>query len=243
MLLQKILPVEITVVDQSPGNETKSIINAFRKFSGLPIRHIWDRNASVQPVLLNQAIAQTKSDYIIQLEGNQLLHAYFVADHVNFAKANSFVSTEHIGLNEQTSAEILQHQHIGFPTISKGLSSFIRGLRIPFLWPLFSLSDRGKKSLFAQLNSNNIAYWRKDAIEVNGYNEAIKKAPLILPDFYARLYNAGKQKRMLKPGALSFHIYHKDHQAFFSKENQELLNQTISNKLSFCETGISKHLV
>ena len=48
-------------------------------------------------------------------------------------------------------------------------------------------------------------------------------------------------KKRLKFIALSYHLFHKSHQADNYTMNQKILNETISSKVTFCEKGLNQN--
>ncbi|WP_449437582.1 galactosyltransferase-related protein [Pedobacter steynii] len=88
----------------------------------------------------------------------------------------------------------------------------------------------------------NMAFWRSDAIKVNGYNESFTGWGPEDKEFIARLLNIGVKKRFLKLGAVAFHIYHKENSRASLAENQRLFKETIALKKVYCEYGINQYL-
>ena len=85
-----------------------------------------------------------------------------------------------------------------------------------------------------------MAYWKQDAIKVNGYNEQIVGWGREDSEFVARLINTGLYKRNLRLGGVQFHIFHNENDRNLLNKNDDILEQTISNKLTWCNNGIKK---
>jgi len=242
-LAQKMLPDEIIIADDGSGSETKQLVKKFQFHSPVPIRHVWHEDKGFRLAhIRNKAIAAAKGEYIIQVDGDILLHPYFIADHFHFAKKNSFVRASRIYINEDISKEMLQHQKININLFSKGISNFFSAIRLPLLWPFFATTYKNKGAERFEIHGCNMAFWKQDAIEVNGYNEDFTGWGPEDKEFVARLLNAGKEKRFLKLGGIAFHIYHKENSKSNLKENERLLEQTILKKYSFCKSGINKYI-
>lgn len=240
---QKMLPDEILIADDGSDARTKAVIDALSEESPVPIQHIWHpdkgfRLASIR----NKAIVEAKGDYIIQIDGDLFLHPYFIKDHIDFAKKNSVVRASRINLDPVLSRKILTGQVSGFTLFQKGITNATSALRLPFLWHLFETSYKSRGSERYKIYGCNMAYWREDAIRVNGYNEKFEGWGPEDSEFVARLLNAGVQKRFMKFGGLGFHIYHKENSKSRLTRNREILHATISTRATFCEKGIEQYL-
>ena len=243
VLSQKMLPTEVIIADDGSGHATKEVIDKFQKKSSIPITHIWHEDQGFRLAhIRNKAIAAAKGDYIIQIDGDIVMHSHFISDHLRFAKENSFVRASRIYIDEATSKDIIRSQKTNINLFSKGTSNLFSAFRVPLLWPLFATSYKNKDDERYEIHGCNMAFWRKDAIEVNGYNEDFSGWGPEDKEFVARLLNAGKEKRFLKLGGLAFHLYHKENSKHNLDMNERLLKQTIDSNCSCCVSGIDKYI-
>lgn len=137
---------------------------------------------------------------------------------------------------------MLETKQYKINAFSKGITNFFSAIRIPFLWKYFETSYKDKGDERYEIHGCNMAYWRKDAIKVNGYNECFNGWGPEDKEFITRLMNAGVQKRFLKLGAIAFHIYHKENPRTFLEENIKAFKAAITNKKIYCERGINQYL-
>jgi hypothetical protein len=84
------------------------------------------------------AIAEARGEYIIQVDGDIIMHRYFILDHLRFAKKNSFVRASRIYLNQVVSQEFLSANRLSVSPFHKGVTNFFSAWRIPMLWPMFT---------------------------------------------------------------------------------------------------------
>src|SRR5690606_27221684 len=86
--VQSKLPDEIIIADDGSTQETVEIINQYQSIITVPTKHIWQEDSGFRKAeILNKSIAQTHSDYIIQIDGDCILHPKFIEDHIkNSAK-------------------------------------------------------------------------------------------------------------------------------------------------------------
>ena len=89
----------------------------------------------------------------------------------------------------------------------------------------------------------NFAFWRNDAIAINGFNENFVGWGREDSEFTARLLNYDLMRRNVKFNALAYHLYHPLNDRGHLAENDQLLRETIEKKHTWCEKGVSKYLL
>ncbi|MFC7348095.1 glycosyltransferase family 2 protein [Chryseobacterium zhengzhouense] len=243
VLNQKVHPFEILIADDGSKSSTKDIVDSYKKLSKIPIVHVWHEDQGFELAKIrNKAIAQAQGDYIVQIDGDLILHPYFISDHKDFAKPNSFVRASRIYIDSDLSKEKLNNKNININPFSKGITNFFSSFRIPLLWKKFETNYKNSGDERWEIHGCNMAFWRKDAIEVNGYNEDFKGWGPEDKEFVARLLNAGKEKRFLKMGGLVFHIHHPVNNKENLKKNEIIFDNTKKNGTSWCNHGIDQYL-
>jgi len=241
--LLKVFPDEVVIADDGSKEETKKVIDVFAAISPVPVKHIWHPDDGFQLAKIrNKAIAASIGDYIIQIDGDIIMHPFFIADHLRFAKKNSVVRASRTYISEQRSKAMFAQESIIINFATRGIANSLSAIRIPLLWPLFETSYKNKGDERFEIHGCNMAFWKDDFIKVNGYNEAFVGRGPEDKELVARLLNAGVQKRFLKQGAIAFHLYHPENIKENLDKNEYLLKEAIVNKTLFCESGINKYL-
>ena len=237
------LPDEIIIADDGSKGDTRVTIEEFKTRFNLPIMHIWHEDKGFRLAKVrNIAIANATGDYIIQIDGDIIMHRNFIEDHSRFAKPGSFVRASRVYINEKVSNEMLKKGNYKINAFSKGISNFFSAIRIPFMWKYFETGYKDQADERYEIHGCNMAYWRKDALKVNGYNEAFNGWGPEDKEFITRLLNSGIQKRFIKLGAIAFHIYHKENSKALLAENIKLFKAAIEQKLVRCSLGINQYL-
>lgn len=243
VLRQKFKPDEIIIADDGSDNRTKNVIDQFKDIAAAPVKHVWHSDEGFRlAAIRNKAIAAANGDYIIQIDGDMLLHPYFITDHVNFAKRKTFVRASRIYMNATLSNKKLSEQQAKVNLFDKGISNTTSAVRLPFLWSLFETSYKNKGDERYEIHGCNMAFWKEDAILVNGYNESFNGWGPEDKEFVARLLNAGLQKRFLKLGGIAYHIFHEEKPKDRLDINEQLLKQAIHSNINFCSQGINQYL-
>lgn len=243
LLHQKLLPGEVIIADDGSDERTKLVVENFRSASAITTKHIWQPDEGFRlAAIRNKAIAAAAGDYIIQVDGDEILHPYFVKDHAAFAKRKTFVRASRIYLNATLSHKTLSEQKINVSIFNKGVSNITSAIRMPFLWPFFETTYKNRGDERFEIHGSNMAFWRNDALLVNGYNEAFCGWGPEDKEFVARLLNAGIKKRFIKLGAIVYHLFHREKSKSWLAFNEQLLKQSIYSNTNFCTQGINQYL-
>lgn len=244
VLDQRVLPDEVIVADDGSGESTRRVVDAFRETCPVPVLHIWQEDDGFRLARIrNKAIAAAKGEYIVQIDGDILMHPFFISDHIRFARKDAFVRASRVYLDAALSKYLMETGTTAVSIFSKGLSNFFSALHVPLLWPFFATAYKNKGDERYEIHGCNMAFWRQDAIAVNGYNEDFSGWGPEDKEFVARLLNMGKVKRFLKLGGIAFHLYHKENPKPNLGKNEAILKHTILNNLTNCSTGINNHIV
>lgn len=213
---QSVLPDEILIADDGSGEETRKLIEQLKRESPVPVRHVWhpDRGFRVGAIR-NKAIHQAHGDYIIQIDGDIVVHPDFVADHIRFARRGSYVTGSRVVLTEDYTQHVFDTGNIHISLFAKGLRHRLNGLRMPVLMPF--MTNYKSKNL-SYVRGCNMAFWREDLIKTNGYNEDFEGWGCEDCELAIRLTNNGIKKRFIKFGGIAFHLYH-------TKNTRQLLNR------------------
>ena len=238
---QIVLPDEVIIADDGSQKETRQLIEKIAMTFPVPLIHIWQPDDGFQlSKIRNKAIAKSSKDYIIQIDGDLILHPQFVSDHIEFSLPDTFATGSRLLMDENLSQNVLKDQRIKIGIFSKGISNFINGVRSRALRRLFG--NGYKSGDIYYMRGCNMAFWRSDLIKVNGYNEDFVGWGREDNEIAIRLINSGVRKRSIKFGAIAFHIYHNESTRHSLQENEELLLLAIESKTSNCLKGIDQYL-
>lgn len=236
---QSMQPHEILIADDGSKDETRELINDFKKISTTKVVHVWhEDNGFRRSKILNKAIAKSNADYIIQIDGDCIMHKDFVKDHQAMAAENQFLFGSRVNIQQSFLDDLFGKKKINFSILSKGIKNRTRTLRIPFLSKIFQ-PDAG---LSKKLRGCNLSFWKKDFIAINGYNEDFEGWGREDSEMVIRLLNSGHMGRRLRYRGIVYHIWHlvKDKSRF--ELNDALQNKAVAENRKRCENGIDKYL-
>lgn len=238
---QTVMPDEIIIADDGSGQATKAQIDIIKNNSTVPVIHVWQEDKGFRRTfILNKAIAAASGDYIIQIDGDVFPECHFIEDHIYMAQEGCFVCGSRVKLDAKESEKIFSNKEnvlkINNLSIAYFLNSFRNRTISRFLAFRYAQKNIGK------LRGCNIAYWKKDVIKVNGYNENIIGWGQEDSEFAYRLHFAGVRKKFLKMGGVVYHLWHKECSKDCVPKNMGEMQRIIETQASFCENGIDKYL-
>jgi glycosyltransferase involved in cell wall biosynthesis len=238
---QSLLPYEVIIADDGSTSQTFQVIESMRAMLPVPLVHIWHEDDGFQlSKIRNKAIAASTGDYVIQIDGDLVLHQHFIKDHLKISRRGSFVAGSRVMMNAELSQKMLLKQCPKIATFQSGLGNFCN--RVNINWLSRYMADRYKPGNIYALRGCNMAFWREDLIRVNGYNEHFQGWGREDNEIAVRLMNSGISKRAIKFGGIVFHIHHKEADRSGCKENEQYLLQALEQKSMYCQHGVSQYV-
>jgi glycosyltransferase involved in cell wall biosynthesis len=237
--IQSILPDEILIADDGSKEDTKEVIEAFKAKTKLNIKHVWhEDNGFRKAIILNKAVALSSCDYIIQIDGDCIMHPKFVEDHIKNAQANTYLYGTRATITKEALSELYRSENIRFHYFSKDIKKRSRTIYSPF----FSQFYKTHEGFSSNFRGCNVSFWRKDYIEVNGYNESFEGWGREDSDLVIRMGNKGVLAKRLRYVGIVYHIYHPENSRDQLAENDAIQELSIKNKIIKAEKGISQYL-
>lgn len=243
VMQQHVLPSEVIIADDGSGEETFAIIEHFKPNFPVPLIHCWHHDDGFKLAQIrNKAMAIAKGEYIIQIDGDIILHPFFIKDHLHIAEENHFVTGSRILLNEKTTRSLFIENKINYHFLQRKGKNFFNRLRFVFLQDLLSKRYKTRGKHLYDVKGCNMAFWKKDIIRVNGYDESFTGWGREDSDIAIRLINAGVQKKFLKFGGIQYHLYHKEADRNSLNTNNMRMVASVENKTTSAKLGIKQYL-
>ena len=238
---QSVLPTEVIIADDGSMEDTREMILEFQKTFPVPLYHKWhEDNGFRKTIILNKAICGSVCEYIIQIDGDVILHKHFIKNHLQIAKSDTFLAGSRVWLSEPLTELSYKNKNIYFNWVSKGIKNRFNAMYIPFLTPLL-VSPSKKVSEAVDTRGCNMSFWKKDLVAVNGYNEDMTGWGREDSEISVRLVNSGITKEKIKFGAIQYHQHHLINYRKGLNKNDEILEKMIKNKSVSCVNGLSNH--
>lgn len=239
VLNQSVMPNEVIIADDGSKEDTKLLIEKFQKTFPIPLIHIWhEDNKNQKPKIMNKAIAVSKYDYIIEIDGDIIMNKNFIKDHLNNAEKGFYLFGSRVNIQNKILDNIFKTKKIHFNFFSSGIKKRGRTIRIPFMMKFAKIyTERSEK-----LRGCNMSFWKEDFIKINGFNESLVGWGIDDSEMIQRLHNIGIKGKRLKFSGIAYHIYHKEQSKSHIEINNEIEKQTTEKKLTFIEKGINQYL-
>jgi glycosyltransferase involved in cell wall biosynthesis len=236
---QTVLPDEVIIADDGSDEKTTQLIQTFQADFPVPIIHIWHEDqGNRKPKIMNKAIASSNYDYIIEIDGDIILHPNFIEDHLTYANLNTYLFGSRVNIQKRILNQIFKYKITSFGFFSKGIKKRGRTLRIPLLM-YFSKTQENRSP---KLRGCNMSFWKKDFISVNGFNEKLTGWGIDDSEMIQRLHNIGIVGRRLKNVGIVYHIHHTEQDKSHIHENLLIEKETSERKIKFIESGINQYL-
>lgn len=232
-------PLEIIVADDGSGESTAQVVKKIQQSAPFDVIHSWHEDKGFRLAKSrNKAIAKARGNYVILIDGDIILEKHFVSDHCTFARKNCFVQGTRLLLGKQASEAIFSQGRGTLHLFSKGVENRKNCIRSGLLAKLFSFRCTRLKGV----KTCNFAFWREDAIKINGFNEEFVGWGREDSEFTARLLNSGVIRQNVKFYALGYHLFHPMNTRDRLAINDSILHRTIVEKSVWCNKGMSHHL-
>jgi glycosyltransferase involved in cell wall biosynthesis len=246
-LSQSMIPDEIIIADDGSGEETRVLINSFR--DRLPVKHVWHPDNGFQKCrILNMAILEAKSDYLIFTDQDCIPRSDFVETHLKYAGKGYFLSGGYVRLPMDLSKSITEEDirsrnsfslkwllKNGLPLNFKCTKLFGQGA---FTRMMNAVTPAG-----ATWNGCNSSGWKSDMLTVNGFNELMQYGGQDR-EFGERLFNLGLKSKQIRYSAILLHLDHSRpyKTAESVARNVAIRKKTRSEKIIETPHGIKQYL-
>ena len=223
-------------------NEVKKIISNY----SFLIKHTWQEDKGFRKNrILNKAISESESDYLIFIDCDCVPHRAFVEGHLSHSNSNTSLTGRRVNLSKKITDQLNEQKvREGFleekfiRLISDGLFGnsidVEKGLYLKnkFLLNFFNRKNRG-------LLGCNFSSFKEDLFKVNGFDERYE-APSIGEDsdVQFRLELAGVKIRSINHAAVQYHLYHKLQER--DPKNLQLYEEIKKSKTAFTPFGLTK---
>jgi glycosyltransferase involved in cell wall biosynthesis len=236
---QTICPDEIIIADDGSGNSTKECVEDFQRNSSISIIHSWQEDRGFRVAKSrNKAIAKSNYEYIILIDGDVILHEKFIENHLKHAETNFFVQGQRVLVSESITKKIINNQYKNLFLFSRGLKNRKNAIYSAFLSKIFLT----RKNVLNGIKTCNLAFYKSDCINVNGFNNEIEGWGREDSEFVARLFNNNVCRKNIHFNMIQFHLWHQDSSREVLQKNNIILQKAIESKLNWCDNGINQYL-
>jgi len=214
-----------------------------------PIQHLtqedlgWRKNRA-----LNRAIREAKSDWLVFIDGDCVLHSRFMEFHWKMGDENSILAGKRIKLDPETSQLLIAGNLKPADMNSKILTNFSKlkkqgcvfieeGI---FINPSDVLGFLTKVRKMRHLKGCNMSFHRKAIEAINGFDEDYEK-PAVGEDadLLWRFQGLGYELKSVRNLAVQYHLNHKESWTD-QEENLQIMKSNQKENRFICKNGLIK---
>ncbi|MDL1956725.1 MAG: glycosyltransferase family 2 protein [Candidatus Desulfofervidus auxilii] len=239
LIFQTHLPDEVIIADDGSGKETEEVIKNFIKKSPFKVLHVWQEDKGFRAAKIrNKAIKLATSEYIIFLDGDCIPNKYFISDHLFLAEKNCFVQGKRVLVSKDLEPKFSFFEANSFSfLIWAGLKRKISNTHHIFRFKKFPAFKHRK---IKGIKGCNMAFFKKDLLAVNGFNEDFEGWGREDTELAIRCYKYGLYRKEHPFLAICFHLWHPPYSRDGLSKNDALLAKTLTSNGYFCKNGIVK---
>ncbi|MCC4211112.1 glycosyltransferase family 2 protein [Leeuwenhoekiella parthenopeia] len=235
VLKQSHLPDEVLIADDGSETATSIVIEKFKQDFPNNVQHLWHEDKGFRKSkILNRALLASTGDYVIQIDGDCILHSDFIKDHKENAVENVFLFGSRVNIRQSFLPHLLKTKRITFHSWSTGIKKRSRALHLPFLSKYYKASS----NLSSKIRGCNISYWKKNALDIQGYDESYEGWGREDSDFAARLLHSGVKGKRIRYAGIIFHIWHPENSRKSLEFNNSHFELVLKNKSTLPRKGI-----
>jgi glycosyltransferase involved in cell wall biosynthesis len=189
-------------------------------------RHVWQpHNGFRAAAIRNKAVAASRGEYLIFLDGDCVPRPSFTARHRALAEAGWFVAGNRACLSKNSTAELLASKRLdrNFNPVHLPDSLLLSWLRrdIDRLAPFLTLPIPRKLApkRWTGAKSCNLGVWRSDFEHVGGFDEAYRGWGFEDSDLVIRMLRAGIRRKDGRFATGVVHLWHEPNDRMSLKEN------------------------
>lgn len=210
-----------------------ALLQSYR--SSLSLQHIQQPDTGfLKNRMLNRAVKLAKSDRLIFIDGDCILHRKFVAQYVKHIQPNRLCMGRRIDLDPITTQCIKTGQQL-FPSTIQMIRNKTTRVEEGFYVPFVTVKK-------ASCLGCNMGWHRSDLVRLNGFDEAYTFPGFGEDtDMEFRAQRAGIQSYSMRFKAIQYHLDHSRPDRENQVSKSQLLFESKKKRADFrCENGIEK---
>lgn len=226
---------EIIIADDGSKKDTAELIASFHdNRARLSVKHIYHEDQGFRAgTIRNKAVAASKGDYLIFLDGDCVVLAHFIHRHRRLAQAAYFIPGNRILLSQNFTQTVISKQ------INLQRQSWLDFFRHRLLRHINRLSPlvyfpwdflRHLSPLrWDKAMTCNLAVWKTDFIAVNGFDHLFEGWGYEDSDLIIRLIHNGIRRKEGRFALPVLHLWHKQNDRSKHDENYQRLLDRLSD--------------
>jgi glycosyltransferase involved in cell wall biosynthesis len=236
---------EIVVADDGSGPATAAVARAWAARAGVAVKHAWHEHRGFRLAeIRNRAILASVGTYLVFLDGDCIAPGDFVKKHRGLAEPGCFVTGTRVllsrGLAERILRDGLEPETWPF---GRWLVHRARG-DVNRVAPIIHLPLGSLRRLNARrwqgARGSNMAFWRADIEQVDGFDAAFTGWGREDSDIFIRLLRAGVRRKDGRFAGTVLHLWHPDADRSRLADNNRQLEAALRSTAFKARQGLSE---
>ncbi len=242
------LPDEVIVADDGSGADTRLLVQDLARGFPVPLHHVWQEDEGFRAARArNRAIASSRSEYILMIDGDMMLHPNFVADHLRLAQPGCYLQGKRFQATPDETRRLLNGGSLRIGPLQNFDFHERFCFRRRHAWHAPWLAHfKAHLGHPGAVMSCNMSFWRKDLIRINGFDERMQGYGSEDLELAVRLDHLKLRRRSLRYAALAVHLYHPSRAVGDRNDprlpNNGLLETTRRTGSTWTDYGLNQHL-
>ncbi len=239
---------EIIVADDGSNAENLKQTQTFCEQSPVAIAYSYHEDQGFRAgTIRNKAVALSKGDYLLFIDGDCIVRPNFIARHRQLAEVQCFVPGNRVLLNPEFTQAVIAQQ---IPLYGKSSYYFLL-LRLQkkinrwssFLYLSLGFLRHLQPKKWQRAMTCNLGVWKDDFIRVNGFDELFEGWGFEDSDLVIRLIHAGIKRKEGRFAVPVLHLWHAHNDKSKQAQNyQRLLDRLQQQDFIIAEKGVSQYL-
>jgi glycosyltransferase involved in cell wall biosynthesis len=240
---------EIIVADDGSNPANLALNKSYCANSPVAIQYAYHEDAGFRAgTIRNKAVALSKGDYVLFIDGDCVLLPDFIATHRSLAANGHFVPGNRVLLSQPFTKDvigqsILLHDKPLPYFLMLRLQNKINRISVFLRLPLGFLRELQPKKWQGAMTCN-LGVWKRDFLVVNGFDEQFEGWGYEDSDLVIRLIHAGVKRKEGRFAVPLLHLWHPQNDRSQHDQNyQRLLERLAQPDFILAKKGISSYLV
>ena len=235
LLAQEDKSFEVIIADDGSTIQTRDLIEKFTQQNSIPVKHAYHDDLGFRAgTIRNKAALLSTGSYLIFIDGDCTVFPNFIKRHRQFSEQGYFVPGNRILLSAPFTATVLKqkiplHNQTVFFFIQHWITAKINRIT-PLIYNPFSFLRYRKPNRWEKAMTCNLAMYKDDFINVNGFDEAFEGWGYEDSDLVIRLIHNGIKRKEGRFGIPVLHLWHQQNDQSKHDENFERLMQRLKDK-------------
>ena len=235
---------EVIIADDGSASETAALLQSWQGRLQQPLKHIWQEHRGFRAAeIRNRAILASSGAYCIFLDGDCIPRSDFVLEHRELAEIGWFVVGNRVLMSKRLTDQALrQHLEPELWTFAEACRARFNG-DINRIAPLLQAKLGPVRKIRPQYwwgaRSCNLAVWRADIEQVDGFDGSYVGWGLEDSDLLIRLLRAGVNRKDGRFSTGVLHLWHPLADPSLLSTNQTLLDAIQHSDRTRSVSGLS----